>query len=156
MQNIIAQKQPRQDQIDFGLKTKRFQPFALINRKLQDLEMKLEVMPFWKNLSFVFAAFSSVVIPAGLVSIMIYKFNQIPMQIPLFYDPVKESWQLVDKSIAIVIPISYGILNLILLNINNSVFQFDRRLSQVLIFTMNIANILFLIAFSQILSIALL
>lgn len=148
-------EKPKPEQIGLGIQTSRNPIQTGVNKKLHELETKLEVMPFWKNFSFVFYALSSIIFPAGILAVIIFKFSDIPLQIPLFYDPVISSWVLIDKSIAIMAPIFFCIANLFLLNLNYSIFQFDRRLSQVIIFTMDIGNILFLIAFSQILSIVL-
>lgn len=143
------------EQISFGIKSERKGLMFGVNKKIHDLELKLEVMPFWKNFSFVFYALSSIIIPAGIVLVMILNFSKIPLELPVFYDPLISSWTLMDKSIAIFVPIVYSIANLFLLNITHSIFQFDRRLAQIIGISMNIANILFLIAFSQILSLVL-
>ncbi|KKQ35986.1 MAG: hypothetical protein US52_C0012G0011 [candidate division WS6 bacterium GW2011_GWA2_37_6] len=152
---FTRKEKTKPEQFGLGIQTKEKRPLSGFNRKLHNLEMKLEVMPFWKNFSFVFYALSSLIIPGGIIALMLYKFNQIPVEIPLFYNPQISSWVLIDKSIAIILPIIYAIANLVLLNLNYSIFQYDRRLSQVLAFTMNISNILFLIAFAEILSIVL-
>lgn len=145
----------RESQIDFGLKVKRDNIFDKIENKLEDLERRLEVMPFWKNFSFVFAAVTSILFPAGVIATMVYKFNYIPTKMQLFFNPDKQSWELVDKSIVIFVPIIFAIVNLILLNITYTVFQFDRRLAQVIGIILCINNILFVIAFAEILSLAL-
>lgn len=154
--SIFGKKEQRQpEQIGLQIQTERGGLGGKLDQKLHRLETQLEVMPFWKNFSSVFFAISSIIIPAGILGVMLTNFSKIPMQIPLFYNPKISSWMLVDKNLAVFIPIIYGISNLVLININYSIFQFDRRLSQVIIFTMNIANILFMVAFSQILTIIL-
>jgi hypothetical protein len=151
----FREEQNQNEQISMGIKPDKAGLLYSINRQIHTLEVKLEVMPFWKNFSFVFYALSSILIPAGIIIVMVYNFNDIPLEVPIFYDPLISSWTLLDKGIAIIIPIVYAILNLFLLNLTHSIFQFDRRLAQIIGISMNIANILFLIAFSQILSIVL-
>lgn len=145
-----------ENQIDFGLKVKRNNFFDRIEGRLGNLERRLEVMPFWKNFAFVFAGVTSIIFPAGVISLMLYKFDQIPSNMQLFFNTQKQSWELLDKGIVIFIPIIFAIVNLILLNISYSVFQFDRRLAQIIGIVVCVNNLLFLIAFTEILSLALL
>lgn len=140
-------------QLDMGLKTPKFQPLRSINRRLRQVETRLEVMPFWKSFSFVFMFFSSIVVPAIVLLVMITNFDTLPQQIGMFYDPTEKSSASVDTSIIIIFPIIYSISDLFLLNLIYNVFNYDRRLAQIISVTINIANILFLIAFMQILSV---
>lgn len=145
-----------QSQITMGIDAKKASLWDRINSFVSNTEKKLEVMPFWKNYSFVFALISTIAFPTTVVAIMILKFNVIPLEILSFYNPQTSSWELANKAVVILLPIFYGILNLILLNLTYTIFQFDRRLAQIISITMNIANVLFIIAFAQILSITIL
>jgi len=146
----------KESQIDFGLKVKKTSFFGRIEGRLANLERRLEVMPFWKNSAFVFASITSIIFPAAIIAIMLYKFDQIPSKMQLFFDTQKQSWTLTDKGIIIFVPIVYAIINLILINIIYSVFQYDRRLAQIIGVVICVNNLLFLIAFTEILSLALL
>ncbi len=143
-------------QMDLGVNAPRKTFLYRINRFMTDLERRLEIMPFWKNLSYVFLLLSTIFFPAIILILMITRFESIPIDMPVFYNPQTNSWTLINKAIVIMLPIGYAIINLILLNLIYSVFQFDRRLAQILGLTINLANMLFIIAFAQILSIILL
>jgi len=142
--------------MDLGVNAPRKTFLYRINRFMTDLERRLEIMPFWKNLSYVFLLLSTIFFPAIILILMITRFESIPIDMPVFYNPQTNSWTLINKAIVIMLPIGYAIINLILLNLIYSVFQFDRRLAQILGLTINLANMLFIIAFAQILSIILL
>lgn len=155
-----TKKYPKEDdltgQFQLGIKPRKFQPFRAIKRKVRSLETKLEIMPFWRNFSFVFMLLSSICFPAIMVIIMVYYFNDLPSKIPVFYDTQSDARIGVDKGLAVLLPIFVGISNLILLNMLHSIFHFDRRLAQVISFSINIGNILLIIAFVQIISLSLL
>ena len=141
------------DQIDLGLKVKRFQPFLFIQRRLNNLERRIEVMPFWKNFVFVFMIFSSVSFSLIIEAAILLNYKSFPFEIPLFFDPTENSWLFLEKGWVVLVPIVYTTLNLILLNVVYTIFQFDRRLAQIIAATIGLFNILYLIAFAQLLSI---
>lgn len=148
-------KKSEVDQFGLEIKMKKFQPINEINRRLNSIERKLEIMPFWKNFIFVFMIFSSLAIPAGIEFVLIRWYNELPSEFPLFFDPNEGSWQFLQKGWVIFIPLIYAGLNLILTNLTHSIFQFDRRLAQIIAISIGLFNILFLIAFSQLISIVL-
>ncbi len=144
------------DQFQMNIKQDKLSVVQSLHKKLKDMERRLEVMPFWRSYVFAFALLSSIIFPTVVVVLSILNFDSIYIDMPLFYEPNKAGWVLIDKGVVILIPIVYGILALILFNLNRNIFEYDRRLSHILGITMSIINILFLIAFAQILSISLL
>ncbi|MBN1331337.1 hypothetical protein JW978_00425 [Candidatus Dojkabacteria bacterium] len=140
-------------QLGLGIRVNRFQPVIFVQRRLNNLERKIEVMPFWKNFAFVFMLFSSIAFSLIIEVAILINYKDLPFEIPLFYDPTKSSWLFLEKGWVVLVPIVYTGLNLLLLNIVYSIFQFDRRLAQIIAGSVGIFNILYLIAFAQLLSI---
>ncbi|MBD3280312.1 hypothetical protein GF389_02190 [Candidatus Dojkabacteria bacterium] len=140
-------------QIDLGIKVNRFQPIVFIQRRLNRLERRIEVMPFWKNFGFVFMLFSTVAFNLIVELALIVNYDDFPFEIPFFYAPTESSWLFLEKGWLVLVPIVHTVLNLILLNVVYSIFQFDRRLAQIIGATIGTFNILYLLAFAQLLSI---
>ena len=97
--------------------------------------------------------FSSIAFSIIVELAVILNYEKFPFEIPLFYDPTESSWLFLEKGWFTFVPIVYAALNLLLLNLTYSIFQFDRRLAQIIAGTMGIFNILYLIALAQLLSI---
>ncbi len=142
-------------QLEIGVRVKKAGLVYKLKQRFEHLEQTLEIMPFWKDITFVFMAVSSILIPLAIILTIVYKFNSLPFQIPFFYNTQTEQWILIDKGIITIIIIFYAVINLILLNIIHLVYYYDRRLAKILAINSNLANILLFIALSQILSILL-
>lgn len=153
---IRKQNLTPQEQFQMGVGEGKLTFSQSLKRRFKTMELRLEVMPFWRSYIFTYVLISSIAFPAIVIITMILNFDDIYLDMPLFYEPGKTSWDLMDKGVAVIIPIAYGILNLVLLKLCHSIFEFDRRLAHIIGITMSIINTLFIIAFAQILSISLL
>ncbi len=153
-QNKLIKKEETA-QLKLGIKTSKAGFFYKTKKKFEELEIRLEVMPFWKHFIFISFGVLSIVVPGSISSILMYKYTLLPDKMPFFFDTSTNSWLLLDKGFIMPILIFFAVINLILLNIIHSIYYYDRRLAKIIAITGNIYNILLFISFSQILTILL-
>jgi hypothetical protein len=113
------------------------------------------VNAYWRSMVSVIALVAGVFLISVYSAILFFSYSKIPAMVPLFYSQATSSWTLSTKDTLIYIPVVFLALLVIISRLNYSIFNFDRRLATVINISLICFDILFLLAFSQLLSIVL-
>jgi|GEM_PF-393666 len=140
------------DQIQFDISTSQVNIFNKIKYKLKHFELIIEIMPYWKNGLTVFSTVFAIFTTASLLMIVLYDFNSLQKNIPLFYNHSENTWNFSDKSILLFLPIIVGALNFIIHRLSLMIFKFDKNLVYIISLAMVLVNGILIIALLQILS----
>jgi hypothetical protein len=152
----VAKRAEPEQQIMLDIKIPRKNYWYNIKNKLNKLELSLEVLPYWKSgitvMTMVFALFIS----AMCFWLTLKNFAALPQMVPIFYNSTQNNWGLYDKSIFLFLPIIISAFNLILIRLNFTIYNFDRKFVYALCISQFLINVLVIIAFTQLLSFVLL
>lgn len=146
---------PEQERMEFALDRTRVTKIKQLQSDVRRWEGIIEVLPFWRiavNPINVTTALLSSLIMAGLIYL---NFSKIPDEMLFYYSQANSSWLLMDKSLFSLVPIGFFVIQLLLLRLKRSVFNFDRRLSLVMALTQVFFSVMGIIATLQILSLVL-
>lgn len=152
----ISEEQPieiSKDQISLDLdnKTTKVKQFLsglkTIFRKRNDL---IEVSQIWKTPAFPFAMVTSVINFLIFLYIAVFRFNDIPPTVPVFYNSVNKNWNQVDKSVIFMFPVILAIANFIIIQFSSVIFRKDRRLALTMVWIQTFLNTLLFVAILQI------
>ena len=121
------------------------------NRLVRQQE-RIELIPSWKYLSSVMSIVTSIVVFLLILGVLLLNANVLPPEIPLYYNSAIGTWNLVDKSLLLLIPVFYLAVVLIILRLSQLVFGFDSRLSRVAGWVLVVINFVILFSISQILA----
>ncbi len=153
--DVSEQTAPEQERMEFALDRTRVTKIKQLQSDVRRWEGIIEVLPFWRmavNPINVTTALLSSLIMAGLVYL---NFSKIPDEMLFYYSQTNSSWLLMDKSLFSLVPIGFFVIQLLLLRLKRSVFNFDRRLSVVMAVTQVFFSVMGIIATLQILSLVL-
>ncbi len=141
------------DQISLDLDNKTtklkqfFNGLRTIFRKRNDL---IEVSQIWKTPAFPFAIVSSVINFLFFLYVAIFRFNDVPPTVPVFYNSVNKNWNQVDKSLIFIFPITLAIASFIIIQFSSIIFRKDRRLALTMIWIHTYLNLMLFVAILQI------
>jgi hypothetical protein len=138
------------EQISLEIKPTLEQLVAAHKYRLKSRQNELELQPFSKSFASILAVVSSLVLLLVLLIVAVFRFSQLPPELPLYYDASIETWQLIDKTFIIGVPFAYLAWVGILLRLISLVFRYDRRLSIVGSWIVIIINLLTIFAIAQI------
>lgn len=109
-----------------------------------------EISGLWRTPALPFAMISLIFIVLVMLIGGIFKFNNIPPQVPFFYNFAEGTWNQADKGIIFIAPIVLLIFESLLVYAVMKIFEFDRRLSSTMCWIITLLNILLIIAIAQI------
>ncbi len=109
-----------------------------------------EISGLWRTPALPFAIVSLVFIVLVNLLGAIFEFNNIPPQIPLFYNFAEGTWNQADKGFLFVAPLVLLAFESILIYVIMKIFEFDRRLSYTMCWMITLLNLLLLVALAQI------
>ncbi|MFS8131075.1 MAG: hypothetical protein ACMG57_03785 [Candidatus Dojkabacteria bacterium] len=142
-----------EDQIEMGIESqseKLKQVYSgtkfLIKRRTE----LFEISGLWRTPALPFAIVSLVFIVMINLLGAIFEFNNIPPQIPFFYNFAEGTWTQADKGFLFVAPLVLLAFESILIYVIMRIFEFDRRLSYTMCWIITLLNILLIIALAQI------
>ena len=119
---------------------------------LERREEEIELMPYWRNVAAPLAMVSGIAVILLSLYIGVFKFNQLPPKVPLYYIEATSSWEQIDKTITLAAPILLLIFNFLVWRLGFLVFRFDRRLSIASSWILLLVNFLISLALLQIYS----
>jgi hypothetical protein len=142
--------------MDFGLQTAKVTRINRLKNNVRRWENIIEVLPFWRiaynpiNITFA-------ILTAIFVSLLVViNYNTLDQnQIILFYSQVDQTRVLVPKVAIVLIPIAVMVFETVILRLQRLIFDFDRRLSNVIAASQIFFNIMLIIAMLQIMSLML-
>ena len=152
----VLEEQPieiSKDQISLDLdnKTTKFKQFLsglkTIFRRRNDL---IEVSQIWKTPAFPFAIVTSVINFLIFLYVAVFRFNDIPPTVPIFYNSVNKNWSQVDKSVIFMFPVILAIANFIIIQFSSVIFRKDKRLALTMVWIQTFLNTLLFVAILQI------
>lgn len=144
------------DQVGMELKGSRMEWMYNIKNRVNKVSSVAQVFPYWRNLNTSLAILSSIVFVAAMFLIITGEASSTVDELPLIYIQASQSWELMDKEFLLMIPFATGAMLMILLNLSNAIYKFDRRLSFMINMGMIVFNILGLFGFYQLSSLTLL
>lgn len=154
-QELMPEKNEPEEQMHFGLETSRVTRVQILKKNIRRWEYIIQVLPFWKSGVITFNITFSILTVVGLALLVIFTFSQLPTQIPLIYQQVDGSWILINKSVLALLLVGLAFFEIVLLRLKRVIFNFDRRLSNVMATTQIFINLLAIIALVQIISLVL-
>lgn len=154
-QELTPEQQDPREQMQFGLETAKVTKVQILRRNIRRWEYIIQVLPFWKSEMITFNITFSFLTIVGLALLVVFTFSKLPTQVPLIYQQLDGSWLLINKSVLAIILVGLAMLELILIRLKRVIFNFDRRLSNVMATTQIFVNALAIIAFVQIISLVL-
>lgn len=135
-------------------KTKFKQIFNSFKFSIKKRNKVIEVSRFWQSPAVPFMMVSSLTNILLMFIGGIFTFSDISVdQIPLFYDPIQQTWSenlKVDKSFIYIIPIFLTMYTLIQYRLILVIFKQDKRLALVTAWIIGFTNLLLTIAIIQI------
>lgn len=154
-QELVPEKIEPEEQMHLGLETSKVTRVQILKKNIRRWEYIIQVLPFWKSGVITFNITFSILTVLGLSLLVIFTFSQLPTQIPLIYQQVDGSWILINKSVLAILLVGLAFFEIVLLRLKRVIFNFDRRLSNVMATTQIFINLLAIIALVQIISLVL-
>lgn len=118
-------------QTSFDLRPSLEQLVADTKYRLKTRQNQLELQPFWKNFSTIMAIISTVANFLVLFGGTILNFDNLPPDVPVYYDSSIKTWQVADKSVYLFLPFVYLLWSGAMIRLIFYVFKYDRRLAQI-------------------------
>lgn len=142
------------DQLNLEISTNKLSFFSNtisnIKLALKKRKEEVEISVLWKNIIFPLLL-TSIVFSALIFKITyIFNFYKIPPKVPLVYNHIQQSWELVDKIVLAIFFIFIVVIEILFLSISLKIFKLDRRFTITIWWLVFIMNILFLVGISQI------
>lgn len=109
-----------------------------------------EISGLWRTPALPFTMISLIFIILIMLIGGIFKFSNIPPQVPFFYNFAEGTWNQADKSIIFVAPILLLVFESLLIYAIMKIFEFDKRLSFTMCWIITLLNVLLIIAIAQI------
>lgn len=154
----IDLSQPVDEKAQIGMSlgaVARPKPVSKLRDDVRRWENLVEVMPYWKIPVFPINLTITIASIVCLFLIIIFSFDRLPNELPLFYSTSTSARTLVDKSMFIVFPVVIAILSVLIMKVKRTIFDFDRRLSIVISLAQIIFNLLLVVAVLQLVSLLL-
>lgn len=153
IQNVTM---PQDTQIQMDIKADNKEYYYSFKRRVQNLEVILEVLPYWRSglnmFTLVFSFFTTIL--SGIL--ILANFQKLKTQLPLIYSQSFQTLEPIDKSLLFIIPVLMGFFNFMVIRLSMMIYNFDKKL----VITLNLALILFnllaIIGLVQVLSLTLL
>ncbi len=144
---------PAYSQLNLNVDTPRDkiqQWFNTSKMKIKKQNELYEISFLWKNPALSLALSTLIINIVIFIGGGIIKFSTIPPKIPFFYNSIDKHWDQIDKSIIFIFPLFVFLTEITILNFNNQIFKYDRRLSLTIYWIMTLLNVLLLVIAGQI------
>ncbi|MCA9378808.1 hypothetical protein KC640_00105 [Candidatus Dojkabacteria bacterium] len=117
-------------------------------------EREIELMPFWKTFASPFGVVTAIATSTIIFFVSLLNFSSLPEKIPFQYNAAAQTWEQTDRSILLFSPILLLVIEAVTLRLVYEIFGYDPRLSKMLGWIIAVVNLLLLITFGQIFSLA--
>lgn len=124
--------------------------FTDVKFRLKQRRDSIEVSYLKKNFFYILLVTSILVIIYTILHFFVLNFEKLPPKIPLFFNDVVKSWDLVDKSVFVLFLFSIIFIQSIFIYLSSKFFFIDKRFVSICWILLTVINILFLISILQI------
>jgi hypothetical protein len=140
------------NQLNMSLKEGRNERWLKFKKRLERIEKRFELTPFWKYGLNIFALVTIFFLAGALLFGYINYYAKLPAEIPLIYDQTSEIWILYPKVYLLMLSGIFLLAEIGIFILTYYIYFFDKRLSIVINLIAIVTTYLFLLGIAQILS----